>query len=124
MCLGLIPEGPLPSGVCFRDRPNRAQLVLSSAELQKLLTLPDLGSPVGVRDQALLEAAVLESISLFETQALNLSDFATPNLVLSGRTVPLENSAVQALGRYLATGRPALATPRNQPFRAYSGAVV
>ena len=97
-------------------RPERKLLyVPDEEEIARLLEQPDAESPVGLRDQALLETAYSTGARLAELSALNRSDADLANglLRLSGkggktRMVPLGRESVTRIKTYLREGRPAL----------------
>lgn len=97
-------------------RPERKLLyVPDEEEIARLLEQPDAESPVGLRDQALLETAYSTGARLVELSALNRSDADLANglLRLSGkggktRMVPLGRESVTRIKTYLREGRPAL----------------
>jgi integrase/recombinase XerD len=91
---------------------------LRTEEVEKLLGSPDVQSPIGMRDAAILELMYASGIRVSELIALDVEDLH-PELGLlrcvgSGgreRFVPIGSVAVRTLQRYLAEGRPALLKP-------------
>lgn len=97
------------------ERPTRSDRfpkTLSEQQVEELLAAPDIGTPIGLRDRALLEllyatglrASELVGLKLFE---LNLHDGVVRALGKGSkeRLVPLGEVAVQWLQRYLEEGR-------------------
>jgi site-specific recombinase XerD len=93
--------------------------VLRVDEIERLLFAPDVASPVGARDRALLELLYASGARVSEACALDLGslDLAQRQVRLFGkgareRIAPLGEPAVDALRDYLAAGRSALLGPR------------
>jgi len=90
--------------------------ILSMKEMERLLSMPDISDPAGLRDRALME--LLYATGLRQTEALDLGledvDLAAGEARVrrgkggAGRMVPLGREAVAALAAYLAEARPAL----------------
>ncbi len=87
-------------------------------EIDKLLLAPDLGTPIGLRDRAMLE--VLYSTGLRVSELLNLRisdvDVRTGCVRCIGkgdkeRLVPIGRKAIEAVEQYLAHGRPEVCPP-------------
>jgi integrase/recombinase XerD len=88
---------------------------LSVEEVDRLLTLPDVASPKGLRDRAFIELLYATGLRVSEMVGLG-----TTNLNLEGgylttrgkgakeRLVPMGDEAVAWVARYLRDGRPAL----------------
>jgi integrase/recombinase XerD len=99
--------------------PRALPKALSEREVEALLAAPDLASPLGLRDRAMLElmyAAGLRVSELVElpATALNLRQGALRVTGKGGkeRLVPLGEEAQHWLQRYLAEARPQLAGKR------------
>ena len=111
-------HGPDPAAGLALPRlpPRRRASALSHAEVARLMAVPDLGQPVGVRDRALLEVAYATGLRRGELAALQYLDLhATQGCVrvVAGkgrkdRLVPLGRRAQGWLVRYLAEARPLL----------------
>ncbi|OQW96462.1 MAG: hypothetical protein BWK77_04575 [Verrucomicrobia bacterium A1] len=89
--------------------------VLTESEVQRLLAVPDLTRPQGIRDRALLEVLYSTGIRAGETVALTVFDVdldrATLRVKGKGRRerlVPLGRHAVKYMGIYLKEARPKL----------------
>lgn len=88
---------------------------LTLDEVDRLLEAPDPSTPLGLRDRALLEVLYATGLRVSELLALGLADVDLGEGVLTTlgkgrkeRMVPVGQSAVGWLRRYLAEGRPAL----------------
>jgi len=99
---------------------QRLPKVLSEDEVELLLAAPDLATPAGLRDKAMLELLYATGLRVSELVGLRL-----PQLDLKGgfllafgkgskeRVVPVGEEAERHLGRYLAELRPKLARGRH-----------
>lgn len=103
-----------------KDRP--LPRVLRPDQVDALMAACDRGDPPGLRDRALLEvlygagARVAEACGLdLEAVDLNQSQVRLHGKGRKQRIVPLGEPATDALGGYLARGRPALARGGEQP---------
>jgi integrase/recombinase XerD len=99
--------------------PRRLPKVLTVEEVERLLAAPDLSTPQGVRDRAMLELLYGSGLRVSEVVALNLGDVdLSVELVRclgkgsKERLVPVGSHAVRALRAYQQTARPALAGGR------------
>lgn len=89
--------------------------VLSQEDVLRLLDAPDLQTPRGLRDRAMLELLYSSGLRVTELVTLQLNQVRSdpPILLVRGkgdkeRMVPVGPAALQALGRYLEEGRPLL----------------
>jgi integrase/recombinase XerD len=107
-------------------RPPRAfpalPRFLSGEDVERLLAAPDLGTPRGVRDRAIVEVLYATGLRVSELCALRSGDLnlEAGYLTCTGkggkqRLVPLGSAAVAHLRRYLAEARPALVRQRRAP---------
>jgi integrase/recombinase XerD len=92
----------LPRGILTRD------------ETRKLVEAPDVSTPIGLRDRAILETFYGTGIRAGELGKLKVADVDTEDRVLrvilgkggKDRTVPLTRAAAEAVEEYLVHGRP------------------
>ena len=96
---------------------------LSLEEGDLLLSQPDAGTPVGVRDRALLELLYATGMRVTELVTLQLGDVNLDGGFLTclgkgakERVVPIGRAAARWVARYLATGRPRLLKDRHSAF--------
>ncbi len=89
--------------------------------MKKLLSLPDLATALGQRDQVLLELLYVLGLRRCECSTLNMSDldFSQAQVRVTGkgyheRLVPLSPSVVCSLKFYLANGRQLLLGDKNE----------
>jgi len=91
--------------------------VLSIAEVECVLTQPDLNDPLGVRDRAILETLYSTGVRRVEILALQLYDLDVERQTLrvrfgkgkKERIIPIGERALQWLEKYLTEVRPSLA---------------
>ena len=95
--------------------------VLAESDVEALLKAPDLETPLGVRDRAMIELLYASGLRVSELVGLSLSqarlDLGLVNVIGKGsreRLVPLGESAEQWLGRYLREVRPQLVKGRHE----------
>jgi integrase/recombinase XerD len=97
-------------------------------EVDRLLTQPDLTTPYGLRDRAILEVLYSTGLRVSELTGLRVSDLETRmgcvRCIGKGdkeRLVPIGRKALTAVQQYLETGRPALLKkrPPNAPGTPY-----
>lgn len=88
---------------------------LSESEVERLLAAPDLDTPLGLRDRAMLELLYASGLRISElvsltTSAVNLQQGVVRVIGKGGkeRLVPMGVAAQEALVRFVAEGRPAL----------------
>jgi len=101
-------------------RWKRLPKALTNAEIDKLLAPEAPETPGSLCDQAVLELAYASGLRLSELRNLRLEQLHLEagfiNVIGKGnkeRVVPVGSKAVDALNRYLETGRPKLVTPRS-----------
>ena len=101
---------------------NSLPTYLRVDEIEKLLAAPDLNTPIGLRDRAMLE--VLYSTGLRVSELLNLRmgdiDMRVGCVRCIGkgdkeRLVPIGRKAIEAVERYLTHGRPKFARASTPP---------
>lgn len=91
--------------------------VLTAAEVERVLALPDIADPLGLRDRAILETFYSTGLRRMELAHLKLYDFDQERgtlLVRQGkgrkdRMIPIGERAIGWVGRYLDEARPQLA---------------
>jgi integrase/recombinase XerD len=96
--------------------PRRLPKNLSEAQVEALLAAPDIATPLGLRDRAMLETLYATGLRVSELTGLRRSqvahDAGVVRVVGKGnkeRLVPLGDEAVVWIARYLREVRPALA---------------
>ena len=101
-------------------RWKRLPKALTNSEIEKLLTPEQALTPQSLCDQAILELAYASGLRLSELRNLRLEQLHLEagfiNVIGKGnkeRVVPVGRKAVDALDRYLESGRPKLVTPRS-----------
>lgn len=92
-----------------------APVILTEKEIEQLLAVPDISTPIGLRDRALLEIMDATGMRVSEVLALDLTalHLDVKLLQLRGknereRMIPLSQPAVKWLTDYLDRGRPRL----------------
>lgn len=115
---GLVKEDPTAELEGPR-RPPAVPRALSESEVERLLSAPDPGEPVGLRDKAMLELMYASGLRVGELVALRLGAVNLRQGVLRilgkggrERLVPVGEEALAWLQRYLSEGRPSLPTAR------------
>ena len=101
-------------------RWKRLPKSLTDAEIAKLLTPETPATPQTLCDQAILELAYASGLRISELQSIRLEqlhlDAGFINVIGKGnkeRVVPVGKKAVEAIERYLHSGRPALITRKS-----------
>ncbi len=96
--------------------------VIDSSDMDRLLSVSDLGTPLGQRDQAMLELSYACGCRIAELVALDLGDVdqGRAQVILFGkggktRIVPLYKAALDAVAAYVRDARPVLAARRKGP---------
>ncbi len=111
---GVVQQNPFRA-VSAPRRPERLPRFLTVAEVEALLEAPDLETPAGLRDRAIIEVLYGAGLRVSELAALDVGDVdlaqAQVRVIGKGskeRIGLLGQPAVQALRRYIEAGRPAL----------------
>jgi integrase/recombinase XerD len=101
---------------------------LSLEEVDALLSAPDVTTPRGLRDRALIEVLYATGLRVSELVGLRLTDVRLEQGYVQcmgkgskQRIVPLGDEAINWVRRYLAEGRAALARKRDTPWLFLSG---
>ncbi|WP_203361837.1 site-specific tyrosine recombinase XerD [Bacillus sp. REN10] len=94
--------------------------VLSLSEVEALMEAPDISTPFGLRDQAMLELLYATGIRVSELTSLNLEDIhLTMGFVRcfgkgnKERIIPIGKTAIGVLEAYLENGRPKLQSAKH-----------
>jgi integrase/recombinase XerC len=121
---GADPFAYLPSPHTDHRLPD----VLTVDEVARLLTVPDVTTPLGTRDRAILETLYGAGLRVSELVGLDVGHYdpGTRSMRVLGkgdreRIALVGREAVSALGAYLETGRPQLAQPRSGTTTARRG---
>jgi integrase/recombinase XerD len=100
-------------------RPARFPKAISEVQVEQLLAAPDAGSPLGLRDRAMLETLYATGLRVSELVGLSLAQLSLQEGLVrvigkgaKERVVPLGEEARTWLERYLAQSRPALLAGR------------
>ncbi len=96
-------------------------------EIDKLLQAPNLATPYGLRDRAMLEVLYSTGLRVSELLNLRISDIdmrmGCVRCIGKGdkeRLVPIGRKAIEAVEQYLANGRPKFARPSAPPPHNHS----
>ncbi|MDD2741566.1 MAG: site-specific tyrosine recombinase XerD [Rhodocyclaceae bacterium] len=94
-------------------RPSRLPKVMSEKQVDHLLAAPDLDTPLGLRDRAMLETLYASGLRVSELVNLQIHELSFNDSVLRAlgkgskeRLVPLGEQAIDWLSRYLNEARP------------------
>jgi integrase/recombinase XerD len=108
------------------DPPRLAQALpkyLAASEVERLLSQPDVSTPAGLRDKAMLEVLYATGVRVSELVGLRWEDFDANLGVVrclgkgdKERLIPVGKSALRALEAYVARGRRQLAKKAGVPF--------
>jgi integrase/recombinase XerD len=98
---------------------HRLPRVLSEEEVVRLLAMPEVATPLGSRDRALLELMYASGLRVSEGTGLDLGDVDLSEEIVrvtgkgsKQRIVPVGSQAIIALRAYLRSARPLLARAR------------
>ncbi|CAM3056977.1 site-specific tyrosine recombinase XerD [Lactiplantibacillus plajomi] len=109
------------------DTPKRAHhlpQVLSANEVERLLAVPKLDTPLGLRDRTILEVMYATGLRVSETISLKMDDLHLDLGLIQTigkgdkeRIIPIGDVAIDFVTRYLKTARPKLASAkRRNPY--------
>jgi len=95
------------------SRPSRLPKVMSEKQVEALLEAPDLDTPLGLRDRAMLETIYATGLRVSELVGLRLHEVSLADGVLRAlgkgskeRLVPLGQLSIEWIKRYLEEARP------------------
>lgn len=115
---GLIERDPTLPLLAART-PLRVPKTLTEAQVEALLAAPDVTTPLGLRDRAMLELMYASGLRVSELTALRLHELSLADQVLrvtgkgaKERLVPFGDVAADWLRRYLGQARPTLLAGR------------
>ncbi len=101
-------------------RPSRLPKVVSEKQVEALLAAPDVATPLGQRDRAMLETLYATGLRVSELVGLKLHEISLADGVLrvlgkgsKERLVPLGQTAIAWIADYLKEGRVALLRGRH-----------
>ena len=119
---GVIAEKVLPK-IFFSPGPRKLPQTLSGEDIRKLLDQPDPVTPLGARDQAMLEILYGTGLRVSELVRLEIRqiNFDGNYLTIKGkgskvRAVPFGKWAQERLSNYLKQGRMKLLKGKSSPF--------
>jgi len=105
---------------------SRLPTYLRVDEIDQLLAAPNVATPIGLRDRAMLEVLYSTGLRVSELLNLRVSDvdmrMGCVRCIGKGdkeRLVPIGRKAIGAVEQYLAHGRPKLARPSSPPPHDY-----
>lgn len=130
LCRFLKREGVTATNVAlYLETPKLWQLipdVLTYEEVESLLQQPDVETPMGARDKAILEVLYASGLRVSEICTLGLYDVEDTYVRVMGkgskeRIVPLGKHALEAVDHYLTHYRGVCDTPKPPLFISKSG---
>jgi integrase/recombinase XerD len=118
---GILLEDPFLDFDAGHPKRTLYQKSLSKEQVRSILNAPDLATPWGIRDQAILEVIYGSGLRSGEAISLTLESVELDQNLLHlrdtkngwDRTIPLTSPAIQSLIRYLEEARPKLQGPRS-----------
>lgn len=121
-------QAPVPQSLGFR-KVKALPKALSYDELARLLAAPDLTTPIGLRDRALMELIYGAGLRISEAVELRLDHAQVDNGLLrvtgkrgKTRVIPLPGETIAWLERWMKEGRPLLEKrPRREVFLGARG---
>jgi integrase/recombinase XerD len=97
-------------------KPKTLPAVMSFEEIERLFSVPDLSSPLGIRDRAMLEMMYACGLRITELLSIDYNSVIFPEGIVrvigkrdKERVVPIGSSALGHLKKYLSDVRPDLA---------------
>ena len=121
LCRGnILAENPI-AAVSTPKQEQRLPKFLYHQEMEQLLQAPDLSTPAGIRDKAILEILYASGIRVSELTGLDLNslDFEEEYIKVTGkgekdRLIPLGRRAKAALQLYIRKSRPTYLKQENR----------
>jgi len=115
--VGEIPANPAADLELPRKLKRLPRTVLTEAEVERVMACVDLGTPLGLRERAMLELLYATGIRRAELAHLEVGDIDVDRAVVfvregkggKDRVLPLGERALHWLRQYLERGRPQLA---------------
>jgi len=128
----LVREGRLASDPTEHlGAPRQWQTIpkfLNLEEIERLLTSPDAGRAIGLRDHAMIELLFATGLRVSELCGLGVGDLNLEMGVLRAtgkgnkqRMIPVGKEALKAVSTYLETGRPAILKGRASRYLFVTG---
>jgi integrase/recombinase XerD len=121
---GELKDDPL-SVVSGPKLPHRLPVTIVRQDVERLLSVSDIETPVGRRNQAIIELFYASGARISEIAGLSAGsiDFAQMQVTVFGkgskqRIIPLHKLALRTLHEYLIIARPQLACHANKPTDA------
>lgn len=118
---GEIAQNPFRQ-VSLPKLPERLPRYLEYAEVLAMLRVPDVSTPAGLRDRAILEVMYASGIRVSEVVGLNVGDYEREEARVrvwgkgaKERIAFLGEPACRALDAYIAEGRPRLLAAAHRP---------
>lgn len=114
-------EGNPVGSITIEHAAKKLPQVLSSREVDLLLSQPKASDAKGCRDKAMLEVLYATGIRVSELIALDISDVSIPGEYIKCeskgkvRVIPLYRSATEALTHYINVVRPQLVSDFDEP---------
>ncbi|MGN6479802.1 site-specific tyrosine recombinase XerD [Luteibacter sp.] len=122
-------EGKQEDPTLLMQRPKMPRglpKALAEREIEALIVAPDLATPLGLRDRAMLELMYSSGLRVSELVDLPLSGLNTRQGVLrvtgkggKDRLVPVGEEALNHVERYMVEARPGLAKGHGQPLALF-----
>ncbi|HEY4092807.1 MAG TPA: site-specific tyrosine recombinase XerD [Luteibacter sp.] len=122
-------EGQREDPTLLMQRPKMPRglpKALAEREIEALIVAPDTGTPLGLRDRAMLELMYSSGLRVSELVDLPLAGLNTRQGVLrvtgkggKDRLVPVGEEALNHVERYMAEARPLLAKGHGQPLALF-----
>lgn len=118
-----IPSNPASDLELPRVERRIPRAILSEREIDKVLALPDVAEPLGVRDRAMMEVLYSTGIRRHELAGLELFDVAADAGTVTvrqgkgkrDRVVPIGARALAWVARYVEHARPELVVSPSEP---------